>query len=66
MLNITYRYLYNSPWGLFEGVPQRLDKPEKIKQISQALKLGWLEGVGLVVYCNNKPIKLLWKGDPLK
>jgi len=61
MLNITYRFLYNSPWGLFEGVPQKANKPAQIKIISEALKFGWLSGVGIAIYCNNKPVLLKWK-----
>lgn len=63
MLNITYRYLYNSPWGLFEGVPQKAKTLKHINNIYIALNYGWLEGIGIGIYCNNKPIKLLWKKE---
>ena len=59
MLNIKYRLLYNSPWGLFEGVPQRVESMTHLKNLKYNLK--YYEAVGVCFYCNNKPILLKWK-----
>lgn len=59
MLNIKYRLLYNSPWGLFEGVPYRVKNTKHLNNLKNGLY--FFEAIGICFYCNNKPVLLKWK-----
>lgn len=57
MLNIKYRYIYDSREGLFEGVPEKVRNPLQYKLLKKFI---FDSTKGIAFYCGNKPFKIIW------
>lgn len=57
MLNIKYAYMYDSQYGLFESTKEKVRNTNHYKMLHQFI---WSTTKGIVFYCNNKPIKIIW------